>query len=295
MELNYLASILNSTLRSSTPVLLAALGSLLCVKVKIFNIALEGQILIACFVSVVVNYLTQNIVLATLAGVLAGALVGLIVGILQVKYQAADMVVGTSINILVSAITSILLFSILGVKGSFSSPALIPLKKINFGFLKFSPFIARVFENLTVIDYSSYVIAIIIYIYLFKTVSGFRKLTIGVNEKAAASLGIKTQSSQIIMVVVSGALCGLAGVVLALGQVTLFTENMTAGRGFIAMAAASMANNHPLFSVASSLFFGLAQGFGATLQNIIPSQLTMTFPYIFTIIALIVFRKRTKI
>ena len=117
MDSNYLASIINSTIRSTTPVLLAALGSAICSQVGVFNIALEGQMLIASFVAIVVNYLTGSVVLAVFAGIISGALIGAIVAILQVKYNAADMVIGTSINLLVGGLTSILLFIVLGVKG----------------------------------------------------------------------------------------------------------------------------------------------------------------------------------
>ena len=130
MDSNYIASLINSTIRSTTPVLLTALGSALCSQVGVFNIALEGQMLIASFTSIVVNYLTGSTLLAVLAGIISGTLIGFIVAVLQVKYKAADIVIGNSINLLVAGLTSILLFVILGVRGGFSSPDLISLKKI---------------------------------------------------------------------------------------------------------------------------------------------------------------------
>lgn len=294
MDMNYLASIINSTIRSTTPVLFAALGSAICSKVGVFNIALEGQMLISSFVAVVVNFYTKSLFLAVGAGVLASSIVGLVVAILQVKYKAADMVIGTSINLLVGALTAIFLFIILGAKGSFSSPELISLTKINPPPFMAGTFIGRIFENLTILDYMSYVAAIITYIFLYKTVKGFRCLSVGINEQAATSLGVNPTKIQMLMVIISGALCGLGGSALALGQVTLFTENMTAGRGFIAMAAASMAQNHPLGSMVSSLFFGACQAYGVAIQNVVPSQLTKAIPYLATIIALGVFGKRSQ-
>lgn len=294
MDLNLLAVIINSTIRSTTPVLFAALGSAICSQAGVFNIALEGQMLISSFVAIAVNYFTGNTFLAVSAGVLSGALIGLIVAVLQVKYNAADMVIGTSINLLVGALTSILLSIILGVQGSFSSPQLVALKKINLPIIKEIPVVRVLFQNLTILDYLAYIIAIIIFIYLYKTVSGFRVISIGVNKEAAESLGIRAIRTRMLIVVLSGALCGLGGAVLSMGQVTLFTENMTAGRGFIAMAAANMGMNHPLHIIVSSLFFGFAQAFGATMQNVVPSQLTMTLPYIATIVALAVFSNRAN-
>ena len=298
MDMNYLASIINSTLRSTTPVLFAALGSAICTKVGVFNIALEGQMLIASFVAVVVNYYTKSVFLSIMAGMLAGSIVGLVVAVLQVKYKAADMVIGTSINLLVSGLTAIFLYIILGTKGSFSSPELVSLTRVNIPGLRSIPFIGRIFENLTILDYASYLVAILIFIYLYKTVRGFKTMSVGINKSAADSLGVNSLRIQMAMVVLSGALCGLGGVSLSLGQVTLFTESMTAGRGFIAMAASSMAQAHPLYTIVSSLFFGASQAFGVAIQNKVPSQLTMAIPYLATIIALAIFgserKKRTQ-
>lgn len=292
MSSNLLAAIINSTIRSTTPVLLAALGSAICSKVGVFNIALEGQILIGCFIAIVVNFFTGNVYLAVLSAIVGGAFIASLVAILQVKYKAADMVIGTSINLLVSGLTSILLFTFLGVKGSFSSPKLVVLPKINLPIISDIPFVGRVFENLTIIDYLAYIIAIITFIYLYKTVQGFRVQSVGENKSAADSLGIKSLKIQMLTVIMSGALCGLGGAVLSMGQVILFTENMSAGRGYIAMASASMGQNHPLLVIISSLFFGFCQALGVSLQNDIPSQLTFAFPYIGTIIALSVFGRR---
>ncbi len=292
MNTNLLAAIINSTIRSTTPVLLAAIGSAICSRVGVFNIALEGQLLMGAFVAIVVNYFSQDVYVAVLAAILAGTMVAAFVSVLQVKYRAADMVIGTSLNLLVSGLTAILLYTFLGVKGSFSSPDLIVLPKINLPIIAQIPFIGRCFENLTFIDYAAYIIAVITFIYLYKSVQGFHVMSVGENKLAAQSLGVDTLRIQMTTVLVSGALCGLGGAVLSMGQVILFTENMSAGRGFIAMAAASMGQNHPLLVIVSSLFFGFCQALGVSLQNIIPSQLTLAFPYIGTVIALSVFGRK---
>lgn len=294
MNIAYIASIINSTLRSTTPILLAALGSILCNQVGVFNIALEAQMLISCFFSIVVNYWTGSVFLSVCAGLLSGAFVGLIVAVLQVRYKAADMVIGTSLNLLVGGATSFLLYLIFGLRGKLVDNKLVSLTKINFPLIKDIPFLGRILENLTIVDYFSYIIAIVLYLYLYKTVSGFRVQSVGINKKAAESLGTKATFIQMMAVIVSGALCGLGGTVLSMGQVTLFTENMTSGRGFIAMAAGSLGMSHPLLTIASSLFFGFCQGIGTALQNVINSQLTMTIPYIATIAALVIFSYRSR-
>lgn len=293
MNSAYIASILNSTLRSTTPILLAALGSAICSRVGVFNIALEAQMLIASFIAIAVNYNTGSVLLSVAAGVLSGALVGLVVAVLQVKYKAADMVVGTSLNLLVQGGTTFLLYLLFGLRGVLNDPRLISLSKLNFPVIRDIPFLGRVLENLTILDYICYVVAVVLFIWLFKTVSGFRILSVGINKAAAESLGTKATRIQMEIVVLSGALCGLGGTALSMGQVTMFTENMTSGRGFIAMAAASLGMSHPLLTILSSLFFGLCQGIGLALQNVIKSQLTMTLPYIATVAALVVFSRQS--
>nr|WP_072514629.1 ABC transporter permease [Ndongobacter massiliensis] len=293
--MNYIAVLFNSTIRSTTPILLAALGCAVCSQSGVFNIALEGQLLIGSFAAIAADYYTQNVFLAVLIGMLAGTLVGVIVAILQVKYHGADMVVGTSINLLVLGMTSLLLNVLFGVRGKFVDPTLKSLHKINLPLIRDIPFFGRMVENLTIVDYLSYIMAVLLFLYLYRTVSGFHVRSVGINEEAASSMGINPTRERMKMVILSGALCGLGGAVLSVGQVTMFLENMTSGRGYIAMAASSMGASHPIFIIITSLFFGIAQAVGSAIQNTVPAQITMAIPYIATILALMVtYRKNTK-
>ncbi len=295
MDLNFILTVVNSALRSTTPIMMAALASAICTRAGVFNVALEGQMLIGSFVGIAVNWLTHSTVLAVLAAVAAGGLVGVLVAVLQVRFNAADIVIGTSVNLLVGALTSILLFVIFGVKGSFKNPALIPLHKVKLPVISQIPYLSTLFGNLSLLDYLAYGIAVVMFIYLFKTVSGYHMLSVGVKREAAESMGISALRLRIISVIVSGCLCGFGGVALSMGQVTLFTENMTAGRGFIGMAACNLGQNNPVLIVIASMFFGFCDTFASIMQNRIPAQLTQSVPYISTILALIVFsRKRQK-
>ena len=295
MDLNFILTVVNSALRSTTPIMMAALASAICTRAGVFNVALEGQMLIGSFVGIAVNWFTHSTVLAVLAAVVAGGLVGVLVAVLQVRFNAADIVIGTSVNLLVGALTSIFLFVIFGVKGSFKNPALIPLHKVKLPVISQIPYLSTLFGNLSLLDYLAYGIAVVMFIYLFKTVSGYHMLSVGVKREAAESMGISALRLRIISVIVSGCLCGFGGVALSMGQVTLFTENMTAGRGFIGMAACNLGQNNPVLIVIASMFFGFCDTFASIMQNRIPAQLTQSVPYISTILALIVFsRKRQK-
>jgi len=294
MDANLIFATFNSVLRSTTPIMMAALASAICNRVGVFNVALEGQLLIGSFAAIAVNWYTGSILLAVLAGVLAGGVIGLLVGVLQVRYKAADMVVGTSINLFIMALTGILLSILFGVKGGFKDPALLSLRKIEVPIIKDIPYLSVLLRNLTIMDYLAYVIAILMFIYLFKTVWGYHLLSVGIKKDAAESMGLNSQGIQIITVLCSGLLCGYGGVVLSMGQVTLFSEGMTAGRGFIGMAACNLGAGNPVLIIISSLFFGFCDAFASIAQNAIPSQFTQSVPYIATVLALILFSNRGK-
>ena len=130
-------------------------------------------------------------------------------------------------NLLVGAITTFMLYLLFGLRGKLVDNRLMSLTKINLPLIRDIPFIGRVLENLTIIDYLSYIIAVILFVYLYKTVAGFRTLSVGINKAAAESLGATATRIRMEMVILSGALCGLGGVVLSMGQVTMFTETET--------------------------------------------------------------------
>lgn len=284
MNALYYASIINTVLRYTSPVLLATLASLLCSRAGVFNIALEGQMLLGSFFAIAVNYYTHSVVLSVLAGVAAGALAGLLVAVFQIRLGAKDMVVGTSVNILAVALSAYLLYAFFGVRGALADSSLVAMSKINLSFLPADFFLFRVFANLTFIDYGCYLIAVLLYIYMYKTIGGFHLRSVGINKAATESLGTKADRTQVCAMIVSGALCGLGGVALCMGGVTMFAENMTNGRGYVAMAASTLAADHPLLAILASLFFGGALAMSAVLQNTINSNITSTFPYLATII-----------
>lgn len=287
INLNYLAVVFNSTLRMMTPILFVALGSALCNRVFIFNIGLEGMMLMGAFSAIVANFYTGSVAVSLLAAMLSSMLVAYVAGVFMVKFKGAMLVVGVSINSLVSGLTTFLMQLIFGGKGAYVSPDLVSLPKIGVRFLSGMPLLETMFSALTYLDVFAFVLAVILYLFLFRTVTGFRMRSVGINKVAAESLGIKADRLQICTVVFSGLLSGLGGCLLTMGGVTMFAQNITAGRGFIAMAAGTLGAAHPLGVIASSAFFGLAQSMANMLQNsAISSQLTMALPYVATVVAL---------
>ena len=286
----YIATVLNSMIRMTSPILLAALTAAICNKVKVFNIGMEGTMMAGAFFSIVANYYTHSIFLAVLAGAASGLVISAINAICIIRFKASATVVGMAMNTLMTGATTYLLYVIFGVRGVFTDSSLMPLPRINLPIIKDIPFIGKVLANLTPIDYFAILLAVGMHIFLYKTVMGYRLRAIGINQKAARSLGTKVERDQFLTVALSGILCGLGGCVLSMGSVTLFIQNITAGRGYMAMAACNMGGANPLGVLFASFFFGACQAIGNAMQNTsLKTQVTASIPYVATIVALMVF------
>ena len=292
----YISAIISSTFRMCSPILLCSLAAAICSKAAVFNIAMEGCMMISAFFSIVVNYYTSgNVVLSVLAGILSSMLVSAILAFFIVKLKISPVVVGMAINTMSSGLTTYLMFIFFHTKGLFQHSSLVGLHKITPFFAKALPNVASMFYGLTNIDYLSWVIAVMVYIFLYKTVLGFRIRAIGINSEAARSLGTPVEKYQFWTMTLSGILCGLAGVLLSMGSVTLFIQNITSGKGYIAMTANNLGASHPLGVAAASLFFGICQSLGSFLQQAgLRGQITGAVPYAATILASIVSSLRIR-
>ena len=286
-------TLLQHTIRTATPLILAALGGLLTQQAGILNIGMEGMILLGAFFAVVGSYFFGS----AFAGVALAALVGLIIGLIfalfVIDLKSDEFVIGIAINIFAGGLTVFLLRSIFGVKGAFSSPDIIPLPKINFPFMDNIKFLDTIFNNHTVFIYISWILVILIYMYLYKTPQGIWLRGAGEYPDALETAGISPRKMKYTSSIACGVLCGLAGAHLSLGYLTLFTENMSANRGFIALAAIIFGKANPIWTFLAALLFGFFDALGIRLQVIgIPAQFTQMIPYLATIFALVIVTKR---
>lgn len=288
-------SLLNSIFRFVTPILLAALGGLLCDRIGLFNVALEGMMLTGAFAAVVGSYYASNAVVGILSACLAGMLVAAVFAFLAVTLKGDGTVLGLSTNLLTSGLTIFLLRSMFGVKGAFQDPRIQGLPKIQLPGIESIPVLGPLLSDHTALVYLSWLLVVVIYLLLFRTAIGLRMRGIGEQPEAAATLGVRVDRVKYLAVLLSGLLCGLAGAQLSLGNVTLFVENMSAGRGWIAVVAVMLGQAHPLGVFVSSFLFGLADSVGFRLQGLgLPSQFTAMVPYLFTLLTFFVIRARQK-
>lgn len=283
-----------SVLRSLIPILLAALGGMICERVGIFNIGLEGILLIGTFTGVAVSYGTHSWFLGSLAAMVAGMLFSMILGYGAVYRKGDPIVLAVAMNILAVGMTSFLLLAIFHVQGVFKDPKIDGIPTWRIPGLADLPGVGPLF-SLTPIGYLALLLVPVLWVVLFRTPVGLRLRGVGERPLAAATLGVNPQRYQLLAVLASGALAGLGGAQLALGNVVQFTENMSAGRGWIAVVVVMLARAHPVGVLGAALLFGFADAIGFRLQSFgLPQQLTDAGPYIVTLIVLILMSRRFK-
>ncbi|MCM3784651.1 ABC transporter permease [Neobacillus mesonae] len=294
MEQLFDAALFNATLRSVTPILLAALGAALCSRAGLFNVGLEGLVLIGAFSAILGNYLFHNVFLAIVFAIVIVMLFSLIFAYVSINLKANEIIVGLSINFLAAGLTTFSLRAIFDVKGAYYDNAMVGLPKWDIPFVEDIPWLGYVISGHSPLVYLGLITVFLLQFYLFKSVSGFRLRSVGENPIAAQSIGINVRRTQYGAVLMCGVLCALAGAQLSLGQVTMFTENMTAGRGFIALVATMLGQSSPILVMASSLLFGFMEAIGIRLQGFsLPAHFTYMLPFVVTLIAMFFFKDKS--
>jgi len=295
ISIEYLAQVFNSTLRCMTPILLVALCAGVCSKVKVFNIALEGTLLTSAFFAFLTQYFLRNALISVVVAMAVGMLMTFIMAFFIVKLNGQPMIVGMALNTFALGFTTFLMQIIFNTKGTISDPSLKGLPKINLPVIKDIPVVSTMFASLTIVDYLAFILAVVMFIIMYKTVIGFRLRAIGINQSAASSLGIDVGKYQIIATTCSGAMIGLAGCLLSMGSVTMFLQNISSARGYVALAANNLCAGHPLGALLSSALFGFTKALAQVLQNSpIKQQILECIPYIATIIAMAVYNMLLK-
>jgi len=279
-----------------TPILLAALAGTLSESVGLFNIALEGQMLVGAFFAVAGSHFTGSLTGGVLSAVVASTLFSALLAFGSAILRGNDIVIGISLNLLASGLTSFLLRSLFGVSGTFSDSTMAGLPRLHIPGLSQLPLLGRALGEQNALVYLSWLLVIVAALFLARTAWGLRIRGIGEQFEAAVSLGVKATRYRIVVTLLAGALCGLAGLQLSLGSLTLFSENMTSGRGWIAVAAVMLGRARPLAVASACVLFGLSDALGLRLQGEgLPNQITDSAPYVVTLAALVIAGVRQRI
>jgi ABC-type uncharacterized transport system permease subunit len=273
-------------IRISVPYVLAAMGGVFSERSGVTNIALEGIMLNGAFASVLGTYLTGSPVAGLISGVIAGMLTAFVHALISIRFRANQIISGVAINLLAVGVTKFFLKIFFDSSSNSSRVDGLPVFNIIPGGSKIGEILNQVIGNPLII--LAIIIVVLSHLIIFKTVFGLRLRSVGEHPEAADTLGIKVNAMRYVCVLISGALAGLAGVWLALDQ-HQFTDGMSNGRGFIAIAAVIFGKWNPLGATLACLLFGAAEALQITLQSSgsnIPTQFVQMIPYVLTMVAL---------
>ena len=268
-------------IRSATPLIFAALGGMFSERAGVINIALEGLMLAGAFTAAVATYELQNPYLGFLAGMAVGAVVALIFAVAVIKFEADQVVTGFAISMLMLGLPAVISSRLYDSAGS--------TQQIAKEFL-----LPDFYNRLSIASILAFAIVPVCWYVLYKTPFGLRIRAAGENPEAADAAGVNVIRLRYIAVVISGVLAAAGGAYLSIGQSSLFTRGMTAGRGYIALAALILAKWRPVRVLFACLFFGFTEALAIQMQGVIkmpsgedvPVQFIQMIPYVLTIIVL---------
>jgi simple sugar transport system permease protein len=306
----FTAAFIATIIRVSTPIILPALGGLIAELAGVANIALEGIMLFAAFAGVIVSAFAPKWLpgapvwifpwVGVLAGMIVGAALAWLIAFFHLELGTDIFLAALGINIFAQGGTIFLMYAITGDKGSTATLASPAVPNLVIPLVNRIPVLGHLLnaENLTgynVMTYAALLLTIVVWIFLYRTPLGVHLRAVGENPEAAASVGIPVKRVRYIALLLSGLLAALGGLNLSMGYLTIFQANMTAGRGFIALAVIYLGNRQPVGTVIAALIFGAATALGAQLGTLnIPSTLIEMIPPVVTIAALVLYNMRRR-
>lgn len=278
-------SLLASTLRRMIPLLLASMGGTLSMRAGVVDLGLEGMMLSGAFFGVLGSHYSGNVWVGLLTGVGFGMIFALLHAVLHVSYRVNGSISGMVVNLLAIALTPLMLEEFYGLSGKSMAVANFESPKIQW--LDQIPFIGPILGGQNILFYLSILLVMVAWVFLYRSKMGLRLRMVGENPEAASAVGLNVKGYKYFGVLMSGALAGLGGVYLSLGQMNLFVENMTAGRGYIAVVINAFGRYNPAGALLGSLLFGFFDALQTIFQSVLPSQLVMMLPYVVTVLIIL--------
>lgn len=277
-------------LRISTPILFAAFGALIFARAGIRNIGLEGVMLFSSLSGVLASAWSGSAFVGILGAVICGVLISLLFGYCVLKLKTPANLCSLALNMLAAGGTIFLLYVCTGEKGSSVSLKSQSVPRIDIPLLQDIPVLGPILSGHNLLTYLAFAAAILVSILVFKTPLGLRMRAVGENPDAASSVGVNVHKIKYIALALSGVLAGLAGGFMSMGYMNWFVRDMTAGRGFIALAAMETGRATPIGTFLSSMLFALMESMSNALQLLnVPSELLRMIPYASTLLSLTIF------
>ncbi len=279
--------LLFGSLSLAVPLIYGALTGVIGERVGVVNIAIEGQLLAGAFTAAVVASITRQPLLGLVAAMIAGMLVGMVLAAFSIKYYVDQVIVGVVLNVLVIGLTSFLFSQVLAPNAALlNTPP--RFERLPIPVLGEIPIIGPVFFRQTLVVYLMYIAVALVYVGLFHTKWGLRLRAVGEHPQAADTVGIKVNRTRFWNVALAGSIAGLGGTFFTIGSGIAFNREMTAGAGFIALAAVIFGQWDPIKATLAALLFGFAANLQNTLSVIgspVPSEFMLMLPYVVTIFA----------
>jgi len=290
----------------ATPMVLGALAGCLCERSGVINIAIEGQLLLGAFLSAAVATLASHIsgmpeqlgsMFGMLGGILGGVAISALLALFAIRYQVNQVVVGVVLTAFATGLTAFFYGQLRGNEGAnawLNNPVL--LKPVGIPGLDKIPFVGKILFHQTVIVYVMYVVIVGVWFLLYQTRWGLRARATGEHPTAADTVGIKVNRMRWQAVLLGGVVAGLGGAALTVGDTGPFLQDMSAGKGFIALAAVIMGRWHPIWATLCALFFGMMVSLEVQFNNVLPAEtyLFTAMPYIAVVIAVAGFLGRSR-
>lgn len=274
-------------IRVATPILWAALGASICEKSGVVNLGLEGIMLIAALFGVIGSAFGGGLFWGIAAGVLSAIVVSVIFAYFHLVLKANSVLCGTAINTIAAGLTVFVLQLLTGEKGSSSSLNSFQFPTLNIPIVENIPVLGRILSGHNILTYMGLLMVFFIHLFFYRTPIGLRIRAVGETPKAAESVGINVVRIRLLAILLCGIMAGFGGMYLSMGYLPMFTRDMVAGRGFIALAANAMGQSTPVGVLVSSLLFSFFDGLSNILQMLrIPAEFIQMLPYAATILFL---------
>lgn len=284
---------LYSVIRVATPLILASLGAVITSNAGITNIGIEGVMLVSALTGVFASAFGFGPWFGLLISIITGILCSLAIGYVSMSLKADSVLTCIAFNTMAIGGTVYFMYAVVKDKGTTLSLNSGKLPSVEIPLIKDVPVLGEILSNHNVVSYIALLMIFVVYILLYKTPMGLRIRSAGKAPNALSSVGVSLLKTRYIALGISGILGGMAGAFMSMGYVTWFSKNMTAGRGFIALAADAMGNSTPIGAALSSILFAIAEALSYALQiTTISPELVQMLPYVVTILGLVIYSVR---
>ena len=289
-----------AVIRSMTPVLLTAMGASIARKAGLVNLSHEGVMLVSALAGVMGSAYTGSLLAGMICGVFFAVAIELLMAYFTLILKSDIVITGVAINLAAAGGTVFVMYSAIQDRGVSAKLYSLSYPAVELPFIKEIPFLGQILSGHNILTYMAFLMIIVVYIFIYKTTYGKKIRAVGQSPEAASSVGINVVKVQTVAFFLCGIFVAFGGMFLSMGYMTMFTANMTAGRGFIALAATNMAGGNPLGAFAGAFVYGFSYSLANYLQNanIFPLEAIMAFPYLFIVLVYALFswfdRRRNK-